>query len=213
MPSPIDFRDIANLFSAGFSPGRGSFASGAERIWLEAKQFSTTLLSAAAQRWLPFYAERHPCHVAELREGVPFQCHATSVLPCDVCRLPTCLNHAQVDKFGQGTCFACVVEMVQLKQGHAHVHGHAAGAAPPPPPPPPRQPPAEMDKIYEALKVLGLPPTASFKEVQSKHRKLAAKNHPDRARTAAAKAKAAAESIRVNSAFMELKKHFERSAA
>lgn len=204
---PFDVRDVASAVASAFA-GNGVGASGAaSRLWGEAQEFAGRLLGAATERWLPFYLTRSPCHVRELRSGVAFQCNASGILICGACMRPACINHAQVDSHGNGTCYACISELIQQKRG---------AAAPPPGPaagrtPPPQDPRAE--RVREAFKELELEPTANWHDVRARHRKLAAKNHPDRVRTPAAKAKAAERSVKINAAFAELKRHFEEKAA
>lgn len=57
--------------------------------------------------------------------------------------------------------------------------------------------------ISNALRTLGLPPTATMREVGAKYRQLAKKYHPDTGGTANA-----TEFTKVNSAYQTLKKHF-----
>ena len=57
--------------------------------------------------------------------------------------------------------------------------------------------------ISNALKTLGLPPTATMREIGTKYRALAKKYHPDTGGTANA-----SEFTKVNNAYQILKKHF-----
>ncbi|MCQ2580636.1 MAG: DnaJ domain-containing protein [Alphaproteobacteria bacterium] len=61
--------------------------------------------------------------------------------------------------------------------------------------------------ISGALKTLGLPLTASWREIGTKYRALAKKYHPD---TAADKSSAAAEFTKITTAYNTLKKHFNK---
>jgi hypothetical protein len=204
---PFDLRDLANSVAAAL--GQGSVLPGApQRLWQDTQAFALRLLSTATQQWLPFYMRQEPCHVMQLRARVAFPCGAASILVCDVCQKPACLNHAQVDQHGHGTCYACVAEMINLKRGVGAPPPGASAAA--------GADPREVERaarVKAAFKELDLDPKSSWEEVQARHRKLAAKYHPDRARTVATKSKAAQKSVAINSAFAELKKHFGERAA
>lgn len=209
---PFDLRDLVNSVAAGLGAQGGGAPGAPQRLWQDTQAFATRLLTAATQQWLPFYVQRQPCHVHELRSGVPFPCGAAGILLCDVCQRTACINHAQVDQHGSGTCYTCVAEMILLRR-------RATGPAPGPAPGPsagnassPRES-AQAERVKVAFKTLGLDPTASWEEVQATHRKLAARHHPDRVRTPSAKSRAAQKSVAVNSAFAELKRHFQEKAA
>ena len=57
--------------------------------------------------------------------------------------------------------------------------------------------------ISNALKTLGLPPTATLREASAKYRALAKKYHPDTGGSANA-----SEFTKINTAYQTLKKHF-----
>ena len=61
--------------------------------------------------------------------------------------------------------------------------------------------------IVSALKTLGLPPTASWRDVGARYRTLAKKYHPD---TATNKKTAAGEFTKITAAYDTLKKHFKK---
>ena len=62
-------------------------------------------------------------------------------------------------------------------------------------------------KVVSALKVFGLPVTATWREVGVKYRAMAKKYHPD---TAENKSIAADEFARISSAYETLKQHFDK---
>ena len=64
-----------------------------------------------------------------------------------------------------------------------------------------------MQAVSSSFAVFDLPPTAAWREVQSKYRALAKKFHPD---TAKNKKSAAAEFTRISAAYGELKKFFRK---
>jgi hypothetical protein len=204
----FDLRNIVNAVTSGLGSIAEAPPGEAQRMWQETQGFAMRVLGAATEKWLPFYGQGLPCWVQPLRAGVPFPCGGKAVLACDVCGNPACIHHVQVDQSGNGTCFACIAELVNMRQ-------RAAGGAPPPHAGPnahdARQE-AQRQAVKDAFKELGLREGATWEEIAQAHRKLAAKYHPDRVRTPAAKKKAAEKSVRVNSAFATLKTNAEKAA-
>jgi DnaJ-domain-containing protein 1 len=112
------------------------------------------------------------------------------------------MHHAFADQHGDAVCYLCIARIIRLAQEPGFAGG-AAGA------PYQQQPlPAEVraEQIRRALAALELGPGASWKDVRSKHRALAAKHHPDRQRAAADKLAAAVRCKAVTEAFAQLKK-------
>jgi len=135
-----------------FAGGLGSFANvsrgDVQQIWEDTQNYALRLLQVATERWVPFYAEAHACHVQELRRGVPFPCPSSGILLCDACTRPVCISHAQLDALGNGTCFPCIAELIALKRsGGATQPGPNKRAE--------AQPPHEAERV-SALRALGL---------------------------------------------------------
>lgn len=202
----MDLRELVDAVSRGFSSLGGGPQGLPQRLWQDTNGFAGKLLLNVTQHWLPFYSEGHACAVMPIHGGVPRPCGGTGMLACGACGRPVCLEHAQVDQYGGGTCLICISELMALR---------GRGAAPPPPPgaragagaPPPNH---DEAKLKAALKVLGLKPGATFEEAARAHRKLAGQHHPDRAKTPAARARAEEKSKLVNEAFAEIKRQHER---
>lgn len=107
-------------------------------------------------------------------------CANRAVAECVVCGLPTCLFHGFINHEATLVCEGCaswaerrVPKKKRMKQ--------QAREAPPPRPQyrAPRTPNYDPERV-QALMQLGLPPTATFADVQTRFRELAAKLHPDK---------------------------------
>ncbi len=189
--------ELVDAVSRG-AVGLGDAPAGTpQRLWEETRSWVGRFVGNATTKWLPFYVTLAPCHVKHLREGVPFPCTNHAIGRCVSCKGATCLHHAFVDGHGDAICYPCAVRAVS--SGFSHQAAPPPGGAPPPMPEAVR-----AERIKAALKVLGLKPGAPIEQVRKKHRELAAKYHPDRARSAAAKEKAQGACAAVNAAFAEL---------
>lgn len=194
---PFDLRTLIDSVAAAAGHLGQETPEGRSEIWQKTQAFALSLLNASTRRWIPFYTERRPCHVHMMRSGVPFPCNSNAILFCDACGKPACIEHAQVDASGHGTCAACLVELIRLKRGPG------AGA------PPPVDRTQEIERlIAEALKTLGLKPGAMWPAINEAHRRLAAQHHPDRVKSAKAKERATARASAVNAAHATLKQHY-----
>lgn len=203
------FFDLGSLVNAAVQGARFAQAmpeNGMQVIFTDAQRLAAELMNSAVERWIPFYAAQHACHVRTLQQGVPFPCAGHAILVCDACGKPTCMSHARIDASGAGTCFPCIAELIALKRGKG------AGQLPPPGPDPSAQRAARAETKREHLRTLGLGADASWEEVQRAHRKLAAKHHPDAHKTPSAKARNAEKAVRVNAAYATLKQIFEAEA-
>ncbi len=202
----MDLRTLIEAAARGLT-GLGENSPDAGLIWEETRGWVTRFLSSATARWLPFYAKGTPCGVHVMRSGVPFPCPGTAVLPCGACGSPACLAHAQVDQFGDGTCYHCIAETIGRKRAERMSRPGAGGPGMPPP--------VDMSKevIKRALAALGLKPGASWDEVQKAHREKAAACHPDRAKTESARKRHEEKSKVVNGAMADLKRLYRPEAA
>ncbi len=180
----MDLRELVDAVSRGFTSLGGGPHGLPQRLWQDTNGFAGKLLLNVTQRWLPFYSEGHACGVTPIHGGVPMPCGGTAMLACGACGRPCCLEHAQVDQYGGGTCLVCISELMAQKHGAAGAPGAQRGRGAPPP-----HDVAAIDeqKLERAYKVLGLKKDASYEEARRAHRKLAAKYHPDRAQTAVKK--------------------------
>lgn len=205
----MDLRTLTEAVARGFgSLGQSSPEIG--KIWEDTRGWASRFFVSATERWFPFYARNLGCSVHVLRNGVPFPCTGTAVLPCGACGEPACLNHAQVDQHGDGTCYRCIAETITRKRGERMSSPRAEGphAAPPPPP-------ADMKEatVKRALAALGLKPGASWDEIRRAHRAKAAECHPDLAKNEAERRRFEKKSKLVNGAMADLRAHYPDKAA
>jgi hypothetical protein len=206
----FDLGSLVNAAVAGTRFAQAMPQGGMQVIFADAQRLASELMNAAVDRWIPFYASQHPCHVRTLQAGVPFPCAGHAVLLCDACGNPACVSHVRVDASGSGTCFPCIAELIALKRAKGPARG-ATGSPPFGGAQDVRATRAELRK--KALKDLGLGEHASWEEVQKAHRRRAAKYHPDAQKTPSAKARNAEKAVRVNAAYAALKQLFESEVA
>lgn len=203
----FDLRQLADAVARGIGNLSGSSPDERAEMWQGAQQFATRVLTAAAQKWLPFFQAHHVCSVKALKGGVPFPCGGHAILACDACGEPACMHHVQVDQHGDGTCFTCIAHCINEKRA-----ARGASAAPPPGAsagaPPVDQQKIIADIIKKSLHTLGLKPGASWADISRAHREKASKHHPDRAKTAAERKRFNDKTVAANAALSELKRHY-----
>ena len=161
------------------------------RVWAELKPWLANLGPAATRKWLPRVAADMPCEI----DGV--DCPNVALAACDVCHNPVCLSHSRIDQYGDAICYRCVNEAMKLvpPARRARVAGEPPRQRPRQDPPPPPKPGIDPAIVAAAWATLGLQPGASWQAVTAAHRKLSARNHPDKFRQKPARERAKAERI------------------
>jgi hypothetical protein len=128
-------------------------------------------------------------------------CSAQAVIYCMACKKPVCLAHVHISHRGEGVCDDCVGSLLDADERSRRQQAHT----------PPRQ--NGEEKVRWAYRVLKLKPGASEREITMSFRKLAAENHPDRAKTEAQAEKLQKKMVEITEAYHVLKKHVQREAA
>lgn len=164
----------------------------------ELQGWSSRLVEHAPGRWRAVIMSGIACDERAPNGG---SCLRPAVGACVVCRKPTCLAHALVSAGADVVCFRCV-KAAQVAAGNAPAQQ--------------QQPPAPPDEKAIArahLKTLGLPADATLEMVQRAFRKLAAKNHPDKAKTPEKRAAAEARFKKISESYHWLERHMAQKAA
>lgn len=199
MPGAADLLEAIGKIAFSFQATNGE-AQG--RVGDELKPWLKNLVLNAAPKWMPRLAFGFPCEVPIYRNGKPVgRCPGAAVSMCDVCKHTCCLKHARIDELGDAICFLCVAEAMATStrrpapksNGQAQAPDHAA-------------------ELAWARKLLDVKLDTPWDEVRSAHRKLSAKNHPDKVRGAKAKEKAEAKFKEIQRAFKLLEDEHEKKA-
>lgn len=127
-------------------------------------------------------------------------CNGRAVLFCMACKKPVCLAHAHISHRGEGVCDECVASLLPAED-RARRQQQASPRA------------TEDDKVRWAFRIFQLKHTATEREINLRFRKLAAENHPDRAKTDKQRKRAEEKMSRITEAYHVLKKHAQREAA
>lgn len=162
----------------------------------ELQGWSARLIEHAPGKWRAVIMSGFACDIPAPRGG---PCTHPAVGACVVCRKPTCLAHALISAGADVVCFRCVKD-AQVAAGTA-----PQGAAQ-----------ASIDPAAQArahLKTLGLGPNATLEEVQRAFRKLAAKYHPDKAKTPAKREAAEAKFKKYSESYHWLERHLSAQRA
>lgn len=162
----------------------------------ELQGWSSRLVEHAPGRWRAVVMSGIACDMQGPSGG---PCRRPAVGACVVCRKPTCLAHALVSAGADVVCFRCV-KAAQVAVGNA----------------PPESPAAAPDARAVArahLKTLGLPADATLDQVHRAFKKLAAKNHPDKAKTPEKRAAAEVRFKKISEAYHYLERHMSAQKA
>ena len=166
--------------------------------------------ASALNDWRAVAQRGFPCALRRGNGTLPIPCEYVAIGACGVCREHVCLTHASIAMGGQLTCLRCMAELGPRARERVRAR------PPEPAPPPPRAAPSpgvvdEATARKKHLRTMGLRDPASFDEVRAQYRKLALKNHPDRApehkRAAASK-----KMSEINAAYQWLETHMRKVA-
>lgn len=166
-------------------------------LLVELQGWSSRLVEHAPGRWRAVIQSGIACAIPTPQGG---SCKRPAVGACVVCRQPTCLAHALVSAGADVVCHRCV-RAAQVAAGTAPQEQVA-------------QAPIDPKAIARAhLKELGLSEDATLEQVQKAFRKLAAKYHPDKAKTPAKKIAAEEKFKKISAAFHWLDKYMSTQKA
>jgi hypothetical protein len=136
-----------------------------KKIWPELQSYLADLGKNAAQKWGMHLLTEDSCS----------KCNRASFGLCDGCGEPTCLHHGRISREADILCQRCVRTLLGARMPPKKKPGRAKA-------PPPRQPRVPHDpERLEALRELGLTPSASWHDVRERFRELTSKWHPDKA--------------------------------
>lgn len=208
---------LGDFLGSMFSGLAGAPDGAHVRILNELKPWVLDLLPAASRKWLPRIMSGGACEVPIAKRGVLTGelCDHLAVEGCGVCHRPVCLSHSFINQHGDAICYICVADATKVVPPVQRDRQRQQGAPPPrehqqrQPPPQPKQGPSAL-QIVEAFQTLGLKvkPAPTWAVVKAAHRKLSAQNHPDRHKTARAKASAEARFVEIQQAFDTLKTQY-----
>lgn len=174
-----------------FLQGVGVMAGPKRKIIDQLGQFATFFAGAAHEKWPNVVLASPGC--------VMSGCGAEAVLNCMACGKSVCLAHVHVSHRAEGVCDQCVRDVMAMKGSAQQRSGAGRGPS--------------GAEILVALRKLGLKHGATWQDIQQAHRKMAAKHHPDVARTPADKIKREQKCKEINEAFSLLRTVHERDAA
>jgi len=201
--------DLADILSGlGLRAGGPRSPSGGNP---EADRY-TQLIGRFAQhavRWAAVRASGFRCVTGHHDHGRPVTCGSPAIASCVVCSAPVCFDHGMISpRDGTVICFGCVGEAQQMRgspggqrQGPQQAGGwngqypHWADQQQSSPGP-------DLEKLREDhLRTLGLSPGVTMSEIRSTYRKMAAKYHPDKARSEAQRKRLDAQMRKINEAY------------
>lgn len=193
---------------------QGAPAGMSGRLWDELRPWLRDFAVNAAPKWVPRLAFGFPCAVPIYQGGQPKgPCPGAAGGVCAACGRAMCVNHAVLDRFGDGLCYLCFAESVERARGagtappnggpsqHTGSNGQRPGRAP------------SSDDLAWARRMLNVTADATLEEIRGAHRKESAKWHPDRHKGPKAKEKAEQKFKDVQRAFDLLKRQHEHKAA
>jgi hypothetical protein len=186
------------------------------RVWNELKPWVGSLGQSAMRKWIPRIQGGDMCEIPIMQRGrVVGECDHLGMAECEICHRPVCLSHALIDQDANAICFICMSDARQTvpifqrdrarqqqdgaktrsqqerqqerDQQRQQQNPHGG-----------KQPPNAL-QVLEALTRLELKPGATWTEILAAHRRLSARFHPDRGKTAKEKAK-------LNTKFVEVQK-------
>lgn len=168
--------------AATFLNGLQTAQAGGGKVIDQLLQWGSLLARNAPARWGEQALKPVFCAVSG--------CQAQALVPCAACGKSCCLAHVLVSYHAEGICEPCALEFVTMKRKRA----------------------SDADLIVEAFKTLRVSKSADWDEVRAAYRTLAAKHHPDKQKTAAARAKAEKRMKEINAAYAVLKLHMQEAA-
>lgn len=152
---------------------------------LDLRDYLVSVGTNAAEKWAADYAAGTDCGFS--------RCPAKAFGRCDGCGKPTCLAHGRISDEADVLCQVCVARVTGKTPGKKRPEARA-----------PRQ--GHDPERLAALEVMGLPPTATWPEVQARFRSLTAKWHPDKHKDPEDKARAEKMFKQVSAAYETLKR-------
>jgi len=181
------------------------------------------LLSAARQnpvlaelgQWFSHLYQNAPSRWgSSVITGARCECGRPAMGPCAICHHPTCLGHALVSASAEIVCFVCVRRASRREWTERASNGGSQNAGarwqrgddPFEP-----SKPSHADRA-KYLKRLGLKPGASMEDIKAAWKRLALKNHPDRA-SEGRRAAAEKRMREINEAYQWLISHASEEAA
>jgi hypothetical protein len=177
--------DLASFFGKLAGSAGGAVLGGA---LLGMRDYVTHLGASAVEKWSVDYAMGVTCTAPSSKRG----CGTGSFGRCDGCGQPTCLYHGRISADADIVCNVCL-EKATGKQAKKRPEARSSRAGHDP-------------ERLAALEVLGLPPSATWPEVQARFRALSAKWHPDKFSAADKKAAAEKRFKAVTQAYHSLKR-------
>jgi DnaJ domain len=198
------------------------------RVWNELKPWMGSLGQSAMRKWIPRIQGGNMCEVPILQRGrVVGECDHFGMAECEICHRPVCLSHALIDQDANAICFICMgdarqtVPIFQRERARQQQNPKARPQQERQQerdqqrqqqnPHNGKQPPNAL-QVLEALTRLELKPNATWDEIKVAHRRLSAKLHPDRGKTAKEKAKLNAKFVEVQKALDLLKQVYPDAA-
>lgn len=169
--------------AATFLNGLQSAQQGGSKVVDQLLQWGSLLARNATVRWAQNAANPQYCASKD--------CEAQGLVPCAACGKLYCLGHVLVSYHAEGICEPCALEFVATKR---------------------KRGPSDAELVADALKVLRLPKGATWDDVRTAYRALAAKHHPDKQKTPAARAKAEKRMKEINAAYAVLKLRMQEAA-
>jgi hypothetical protein len=183
--------DIASFFSKVAGAAGGGVLGGA---LVNLRDYVTHLSASALEKWSMDYAMGVVCTAPTSKKG---GCGAGSFGRCDGCGQPTCLYHGRISADADICCNVCLekatgkADQSRTRQKRPDARSSRAGHDP---------------ERLAALEVMGLPPNATWPEVQKRFRELTGKFHPDKFKDPAKKASAEKRFKAVTGAYETLKR-------
>lgn len=168
--------------AATFLSGLQTAQAGGGKVIDQLLQWGSLLARNAPARWGQQALKPTFCAVAK--------CEAQALVPCAACGKAYCLAHVLVSYHAEGICEPCALEFVAMKRKRTTTD----------------------DLVAEAYKTLRVPKTSDWDDLRAAYRSLAAKHHPDKQKTEAARAKAEKRMKEINAAYAALKLHLQEAA-
>ncbi len=191
-------------FAQVMAPNVGQSAVAAHAIVQQLKEWGAHLTKNALLKWSVTALTPTPCDCPERAGKHSIPCSSLAVLRCDACGRPCCMAHARIDYMGDGICEVCIIEAQERGRANygTYARPHAEPSAP-------ERKPGEMTPA-QALKVLKLPATATWRQIRRQYRLLALTYNADRPQSDKQRARNTARLVKLNAAYEVLRAQYEQ---